>query len=300
MTVRGILWHSTGANNPNLKRYVQPSDNAPDRAEMLALIGKNPYNNDMNHITRQMGVNAWIGKLADGTVATVQTMPWNYKPWGCGNGKNGSCNDGWIQFEVCEDSLTDETYGRAAYWEACELTAYLCKMFGINPYGTVKFKGQTVPTILCHRDSHALELGNNHGDIYNWFPRFGLNMTTVREDVAKLLGEDEGEKPVEHKTLRKGMEGDEVKALQQQLIALGYDLGKWGADGDFGSATENAVKAFQKDNGLAVDGIVGPSTLEALGNATVPGTYAVTIRNLTKAEADKLAGMYAGAEVKKE
>lgn len=260
MTVRGILWHSTGANNPNLKRYVQPSDNAPDRAEMLALIGKNPYNNDMNHITRQMGVNAWVGKLADGTVATVQTMPWNYKPWGCGNGKNGSCNDGWIQFEVCEDSLTDETYGRAAYWEACELTAYLCKMFGINPYGTVKFKGQTVPTILCHRDSHALELGNNHGDIYNWFPRFGLNMTTVREDVAKLLGEDEGEKPVEHKTLRKGMEGDEVKALQQQLIALGYDLGKWGADGDFGSATENAVKAFQKDKGLAVDGIVGPST----------------------------------------
>lgn len=173
-------------------------------------------------------------------------------------------------------------------------------MFGIDPYGTVKFKGQTVPTILCHRDSHALELGNNHGDIYNWFPRFGLNMTTVREDVAKLLGEDEGEKPVEHKTLRKGMEGDEVKALQQQLIALGYDLGKWGADGDFGSATENAVKAFQKDKGLAVDGIVGPSTWEALGNATVPDTYTVTIRNLTKAEADKLAGMYAGAEVKKE
>lgn len=100
MTVRGVLWHSTGANNPNLCRYVQPSDNAPDKAEMLALLGKNKYNNDINHITRQMGVNAWIGKLADGTVATVQAMPWNWKPWGCGNGANGSCNDGWIQFEI--------------------------------------------------------------------------------------------------------------------------------------------------------------------------------------------------------
>ena len=75
--VKGILWHSTGANNPTLKRYVQPDDNAPDKDALIKLIGKNTYGNDWNHIKHQAGLNAWIGKLADGTVAAVQTMPWD-------------------------------------------------------------------------------------------------------------------------------------------------------------------------------------------------------------------------------
>ena len=75
-TPKGVLWHSTGANNPWLKRYVQPDDNAADRTEWLNRLGKNAYNNDWNHIERQAGLNFWIGKLADGTVAAVQTMPW--------------------------------------------------------------------------------------------------------------------------------------------------------------------------------------------------------------------------------
>lgn len=100
MEVKGVLWHSTGANNPHLKRYVQPDDNAPNRQEMLKKLGTNIYKNDWNHISVQAGLNAWIGKLADGTVTTVQTMPWNYRPWGCGSGIKGSCNNGWIQFEI--------------------------------------------------------------------------------------------------------------------------------------------------------------------------------------------------------
>ena len=150
MTVKGILWHSTGANNPNLKRYVQPSDNASDRAKWLELLGKNSYGNDWNHITHQAGLNCWIGKLADGTVTTVQTMPWNYKPWGCGSGSKGSCNNGWIQFEICEDGLADKEYFEKVYKEACEITAYLCKMYNIDPKGTVTVNGVEVPTILCH------------------------------------------------------------------------------------------------------------------------------------------------------
>src|SRR5690606_17765463 len=58
--------------------------------------------------------------------------------------------------------------------------------------------------------------------------------------------------------LRKGSRGTEVKKLQEQLNKLGYNCGK--VDGIFGSRTESAVKAFQKDNGLVVDGIVGPKT----------------------------------------
>lgn len=95
MEVRSVLWHSTGANNPMLKRYVQPDDKAADRDQMVRLIGKNAYGNDWNHASMQAGLNAWIGKLADGTVAAVQTMPWYYRPWGCGSVSRGSCNTGW-------------------------------------------------------------------------------------------------------------------------------------------------------------------------------------------------------------
>lgn len=196
MTPVGVLWHSTGANNPTLKRYVQPDDNAKNKAEMLKIIGVNPYKNDFNHIDRDSGLNAWIGLLADGTVTTIQSMPWNYKPWGCGSGINGSCNNGWIQFEICEDALTDPVYFEKVYKEACELTAYLCKKFNINPYGTVKVNGKDIPTILCHKDSHDLGMGNNHGDVMNWFPKFNKNMETVKDDVAKLL---DIKKPVEAK-----------------------------------------------------------------------------------------------------
>lgn len=80
MTVKGVLWHSTGANNPTLKRYVQPDDGAPDRAELLSKLGTNANKNDWNHIDTQAGLNAWIGKLADGSVAAVQTMPWDFTP----------------------------------------------------------------------------------------------------------------------------------------------------------------------------------------------------------------------------
>ena len=187
MTPKGVLWHSTGANNPTIKRYVQPDDNDPNKDELIRLIGKNQYGNDWNHISYQAGLNCWIGKLADGTVATVQTMPWNYKPWGCGAGSKGSCNNGWIQFEICEDNLNNKDYFEKVYKEACEITAYLCKMYNIDPKGTVTMNGVKVPTILCHADSNKLGLGSNHGDVNHWFPKYGKSMETAREDVAKLI-----------------------------------------------------------------------------------------------------------------
>ena len=186
-TPKGILWHSTGANNPNLKRYVQPDDNASNRAELLSVIGKNAYANDWNHISVQAGLNAWVGKLADGTVTAVQTLPWNYRPWGCGSGSKGSCNDTHIQFEICEDALTDASYFNACYKEACEMTAYLCKMFGIDPKGTTVCNGVTVPTIIDHTGSCSYGLGSNHGDIQHWSRKYGKTMENVRDDVATLL-----------------------------------------------------------------------------------------------------------------
>ena len=191
MTVLGVLWHSTGANNPWLKRYVQPSSNDANYSSLIKKLGKNQYGNDWNHIDRQAGLNCWIGKFDDGSVGTVQTMPWDYRPWGCGSGSKGSCNDGWIQFEICEDALTDKAYFDKIYKEAVEITAYLCKMYNLNPKGTVTKNGVKVPVILDHTTSCSLGFGSNHGDVKHWFSRYGKTLDDVRNDVAKLMGESD-------------------------------------------------------------------------------------------------------------
>ena len=272
-TPKGVLWHSTGANNPNLKRYVQPDDNAADKAEWISRLGKNQYANDWNHKEVQAGLNFWIGKLADGTVAAVQTMPWDYRPWGCGSGSKGSCNDTHIQFEICEDALTDKSYWEAVYKEACEMTAYLCRMYGIDPQGTISYNGLSVPTIIDHTGSHSLGLGSNHGDVQHWSRKYGVTMENVRKDVAALLAADGStvnpakDTSADSANLEQGSAGDAVKTMQTMLIACGYSCGSTGADGSFGSNTLNAVKAFQKDAGLDVDGIYGPKTKAALEKA---------------------------------
>ena len=196
----GILWHDTAAGNPNIKRYVQPMETDSNYDEMIAILGKNSNKNDWNHKSREAGLNAWVGKIADGSIATVQAGEWTKCPWGVGSGALGSCNgyikkDGksfyngqhWIQFEICDDGYNDPEYFAKVYQEAIELTAMLCKEFNIDPNGTVEYNGVIAPTILCHGDSYKLKLGSNHSDVYKWFNKMGKTMDDVRKDVAKLL-----------------------------------------------------------------------------------------------------------------
>lgn len=112
-TVKGIMVHSTGANNPNLKRYVGPDD---------GLLGVNQYGNHWNTATpggREVCVHAFIGKLKDGTIATYQTLPWDIVGWHSGSGSLGysknANNNGYIGFEICEDGLSDLAYFSAVY-----------------------------------------------------------------------------------------------------------------------------------------------------------------------------------------
>ena len=89
--------------------------------------------------------------------------------------------------------------------------------------------------------------------------------------------EAEPEKPAEEKNvdytlgmryLSNGCKGEDVCALQILLIGRGYSCGKWGADGDFGAGTEKAVKAFQNDCEIEVDGVVGKDTMSRLLGVT--------------------------------
>lgn len=172
ITPKGIIVHSTGANNPNLKRYVNPDD---------GLLGKNLYGNHWNtyHPSgREVCVHAFIGKLKDGSVATYQTLPWDHRGWHCG----GTGNNTHIGFEICEDNLTDAAYFNKVYQEAVELCAYLCKEFNL-----------TENDVICHSEAYKKGIASNHGDVMHWFPKFGKSMDSFRGDVKALLNESKSE-----------------------------------------------------------------------------------------------------------
>ena len=178
---KGVMVHSTGANNPNLRRYVQPVSTTPDRAGLLARLGTNPNGNHWNRAGLNVCVHGFIGKLADGSVAAVQTLPWDRRGWHAGNGSSGrSANDTHISFEICEDGLTDPDYFDRAYREAVELTAMLCKQYGLDPLAD--------GVVICHSEGYRRGIASNHGDVLHWFPRFGKSMDDFRADVAAELG----------------------------------------------------------------------------------------------------------------
>lgn len=180
ITVKGNMVHSTGANNPWLKRYVGPDDGK---------LGKNQYNNHWNTYHpggREVCVHGFIGKLADGTVATYQTLPWDHRGWHAG----GSANNTHIGFEICEDDLTDGAYFAKVYKEAAELCAYLCKQYGL-----------TEKNIICHSEGYKQGVASNHGDVMHWFPKHGKSMDTFRAEVKALLAADAKEdEPVQEET----------------------------------------------------------------------------------------------------
>lgn len=264
----GIVVHSTGANNPNIKRYVGPDD---------GILGENKNNNHWNKASATKCVHAWIGKVADGSLKVYQTLPWDHRCWGVGSGKNGSYNASHIQFEICEDGLDNEEYYNSAFCLAKELCVMLCRSFDISP-----------DNIVGHYEAYQAGYGSNHGDPKNWQKKFGGSMAQFRADVKTLLnGENspsntvviEGKETIKEtvkptqtaqktavnesgvvtmKTLRKNNKGTQVKVLQWLLNDNGFDCGT--VDGIFGAKTLASVKAYQKAHGLTADGIVGRNT----------------------------------------
>lgn len=166
-TVKGIMVHSTGANNPWLKRYIGPDD---------GLLGVNQYGNHWNTYhpgDREVCVHGFIGKLKDGTIATYQTLPWEICGWHSGSGSKGNANFlGYVGFEICEDDLTDATYFNKVYKEAIELCVYLCKKYGL-----------TEKNIICHCEGHQQGIASNHGDVMHWFPKHGKSIGAWEGDM---------------------------------------------------------------------------------------------------------------------
>lgn len=171
--VKGVMVHSTGANNPRVSRYVPGDDE----------IGRNTAGNHWNQPKpggQSKCVHAFLGKFADGEVGVVQTLPWNHRGWHAG----GAANNTHIGFEICEDGLTDPVYFGKVYREAVELVAMLCGQYGLDP--------QKDGVVICHQEGYRRKVASNHADVLHWFPKMGKTMDDFRADVARTMkGEDE-------------------------------------------------------------------------------------------------------------
>lgn len=176
--ILGIMVHSTGCNNPNLRRYVAPDDG------LLGTPSSVHWNQrEINGKVQKLGVHAFIGKLKDGTIATYQVQEWNHKCYHCGTnkttGKSGNSN--YIAFEICEDDLKSESYFRAVYQEAVELCAYLCKLYSLDP----------LKNIVCHGEANRAGFASAHVDVEHWFKLYNATMDQFRLDVKSEMEDDD-------------------------------------------------------------------------------------------------------------
>lgn len=175
ITPTGVMIHSTGANNTKVSRYVGPDD---------GILGVNPNGNHWNNAGISKCVHAFIGTVADGSIATYQTLPWNHRGWHGG----GASNNTHIGFEICEDNLTSADYFQKTYQEAVELTAYLCQMYQLDPLAD--------GVVICHQEGYQRGICSNHADVLHWFPKFGKDMDDFRRDVAAEMQPSQEEEEI--------------------------------------------------------------------------------------------------------
>ena len=179
MIPKGIVVHSTGSNNPYLKRYVD----APEE------VGINRYRNHWN-VARPGGkavcVHAFIGYDKNDQVRVAELLPLNVCCWGVGRGKKGSYNydPAYIQFEICEDKRAGKEYYDKVFAVAAEYCAELCRTYGIS-----------VDNIVGHCEAYKLGYGSNHSDPEHWMKKFGETMNDFRKKVSKLLKTTEDNSP---------------------------------------------------------------------------------------------------------
>ena len=194
----GIIIHSTGVDNPNLRRYV----NAPN------ICGNNPYRNYFDRADSDVCPHAVIGLDKSGEVRAAKLLPWNICCWGCGDGSKGSYNynPAYIQIEIAEDALNDRAY----FEEAFGLAADLCKRLMKN-YPSIKPEN-----IISHHEAHLRGYASNHADCDHWLRKFGRNMDWFRALVS-------GEKQVKL-TAEISVGQSKVDRYRQALQALGCSV----------------------------------------------------------------------------
>lgn len=209
---------------------------------------------------------SWHYTVDDGDVI-YQHLPTNESGWHAGDGVSGAGNRQSIGIEICEyEGINANTANNNAAW----LIKRLMKDYNISIANVVphqKWSGKYCPRKL----------------LPIW-PSF----------IGKINGADD----TQVYPLKSGDKGALVSKLQIDLNKLGYKLT---IDGIFGSATEAAVKSFQKSVGLVVDGLAGSATMAALLvaiNKPTPPKEEETYLKLNKSQTEELAGVFKYAREK--
>ncbi len=251
MIPQGIVVHSTGANNPYLKRYV----------DCEAEVGKNKYENHWNTPTpdgRKVCVHAFIGYDKNKAVRVAEILPLDICCWGVGNGKKGSYNydPPHIQFEICEDGLTDEAYYRKAFGLAAEYCAHLCQKFGLK-----------AEQIVSHAEAHRRGYGCNHGDPEHWMKNFGENMDNFRKEVDALL-----------KTAGAAIQvGDLVSIVEDAVYYTGKKIPDWVQSQNWYVSDITGNRAVIHENEAGTNAICSPIHTKFLRQGYKPTAYPVKI-----------------------
>ena len=89
----------------------------------------------------------------------------------------------------------------------------------------------------------------------HWYEMPGLSYGAQTPPQESVLGS---------RVLWRGSRGEDVRLMQEMLLRCGYALPKYGSDGDFGAESEAALKSFQEDNALTIDGVYSARTHAAL------------------------------------
>ena len=233
MIPQGIVVHSTGANNPCLKRYVDSPES----------VGVNRYGNHWNVAKpggRMACVHSFIGYDKNDEVKVAEILPHNICCWGVGAipydkygneltsendprfhhyGPSYNYDPAYIQFEICEDDLTDKTYYKKVFEVAAQYCAYLCIAYEIS-----------VDKIVGHCEAYRLGYGCNHADPEHWMKRFGESMDDFRKKVSKILKNNNGKRENAEETLK--MEetienGDLVSIVGNATYYNGKNIPLW-------------------------------------------------------------------------
>lgn len=199
---KGILIHSTGAQNPALKRWV----NDPVH------LGVNPNDNYFSgkNDDRQVCPHAVFGLDKDNRYTIEQILPYDVRCWGCGSGKNGSYNVSHIQIEIAEPyDMEDEDYFYSAMKSVAEWCADLMLMY------------PEIKDITTHAEAAQRGYASNHGDPVHWWIMHKYSIQDFRAEVERWLAykrELQGNKPENPKVLYKV----QVGAFENEQNARNY------------------------------------------------------------------------------
>ena len=165
--VKGIVIHSTGFNDPNLKRYVDHPQ----------AVGYNKEGNHWNQRGDFKMAHIFVGYDKNKNIAMVNTISYEISCFACGKGINGSYDlspNGHLQIQICEDSMEDEVYFKEAVFNA---TVEACIML------RQKFKLK-VDTIISDKEAFEAGYAKEYSGFEIWLKKFGYTMEDFRKAVS--------------------------------------------------------------------------------------------------------------------